>query len=200
MAKHEERGAFAIERSDPGFSQVAHDTETRMRQATLGKSTQGEEGVLHVGQLLARAWSTHDAVWEAVNPRSGNTGPEGRFGEEVDVLLRCVERERAHEAVQVTRVGPEEYRRALGKTGAAEGEYSCDPVVGLMLDRAKAKGRRLDPRDPILALDATQFSAALLLPFDSSHIHGWRNVLTGMEIGEVPKMAVYEGRNRPRFG
>ena len=38
------------------------------------------------------------------------------------------------------------------------------------------------------------------LPFDSSHIHGWRNVLTGMEIGEVPKMAVYEGRIRPRFG
>jgi hypothetical protein len=35
------------------------------------------------------------------------------------------------------------------------------------------------------------------LPFDSSHIHGWRNMLTGMEIGEVPEMAVYEGRIRP---
>jgi hypothetical protein len=43
-------------------------------------------------------------------------------------------------------------------------------------------------------------SRFIFLPFDSSHIHGWRNVLTGMEIGEVPKMAVYEGRIRPRFG
>jgi hypothetical protein len=38
------------------------------------------------------------------------------------------------------------------------------------------------------------------LPFDSSHMHGWRNMLTGMEIGEVPKMAAYEGRIRPQIG
>jgi len=38
------------------------------------------------------------------------------------------------------------------------------------------------------------------LPFDSSHIHEPHNVFTGIEIAELPKMAVYEGRIRPRFG
>ena len=38
------------------------------------------------------------------------------------------------------------------------------------------------------------------MPFDSIHIHGWHNMLPGMEIGEVPEMAVYEGRIRPQIG
>ena len=45
-----------------------------------------------------------------------------------------------------------------------------------------------------------QPGVAIQLPLDSSHIHGPRDLLSDMAIGELPEMGVYEGRTRGQIG